>query len=85
MRNADYAQASSAQPENPFYSMVGEQRLAIVSVFELESGQTLRQAPVAFKTWGTLNASGDNVMVICHALSGSADVADWWVTTGDLE
>lgn len=34
--------------------------------------------PVAYKTWGHLNTAGDNVMVICHALSGSADVADWW-------
>jgi homoserine O-acetyltransferase len=33
---------------------------------------------VAYKTWGKLNAAGDNVMVICHALTGSSDVEDWW-------
>lgn len=33
---------------------------------------------MAYKTWGSLNAAGDNAMVVCHALSGSADVADWW-------
>lgn len=33
---------------------------------------------MAYKTWGVLNANADNAMIICHALSGSADVADWW-------
>lgn len=33
---------------------------------------------MAYKTWGKLSPSGDNALVICHALSGSADVADWW-------
>ena len=46
--------------------------------YTLESGVTLYEVPVAYKTWGKLNNSRDNVMVICHALSGSADVADWW-------
>ncbi|KAI1148900.1 acetyl coenzyme A:deacetylcephalosporin C o-acetyltransferase [Nemania diffusa] len=46
--------------------------------FELESGQVLTDATVAFTIRGRLNASGTNVIVICHALSGSADCFDWW-------
>ncbi|KAA8892634.1 homoserine-O-transacetylase [Sphaerosporella brunnea] len=67
-----------SQPENPFFSLISGQRIAIVPEFTLESGDVLSKVPVAYKTWGRLNDAADNVMVICHALSGSADVADWW-------
>ncbi|CAG8839374.1 32613_t:CDS:2, partial [Racocetra persica] len=66
------------QPENRFSSLVHDQHIVIVPEFTLESGYTLHRVPVAYKTWGKLNANRDNVMVICHALSGSADVQDWW-------
>lgn len=50
----------------------------IIPSFKLESGVTLYNVPVAYTTRGTLSPKGDNALVICHALSGSADVADWW-------
>ncbi|THV06679.1 homoserine O-acetyltransferase [Dendrothele bispora CBS 962.96] len=49
-----------------------------VPSFTLECGAELHNVPVAYKTWGTLNATKDNVMIICHAFTGSADVTDWW-------
>ncbi|TPX54997.1 hypothetical protein SeMB42_g00026 [Synchytrium endobioticum] len=66
------------QPENPFISLVNNQNIAILPDLTLENGTELHQVPIAYKTWGKLNASADNAMVICHALSGSADVEDWW-------
>jgi homoserine O-acetyltransferase len=50
----------------------------VIPQFTLESGVVLHNAPVAYKTFGKLSPAGDNCMVICHALTGSADVADWW-------
>jgi len=46
--------------------------------FALDDGTLLREVPVAYQTWGTLNAAGDNAVVVCHALTGDPDVADWW-------
>ncbi|KAI0059897.1 homoserine O-acetyltransferase [Artomyces pyxidatus] len=54
-----------------------DQSIHIVPSFELECGALLRDVPVAYKTWGTLNPRRDNVMIICHAFTGSADVEDW--------
>lgn len=54
-----------------------DQSIHLVPSFELECGRVLRDVPVAYKTWGSLNESRDNVMIICHAFTGSADVEDW--------
>ncbi|KAI3331570.1 homoserine O-acetyltransferase [Xylariaceae sp. AK1471] len=66
------------QPENPFASLIPDQQIAIIPSFTLESGVTLHNVPLAYTTRGKLSAIADNVMVICHALTGSADVSDWW-------
>ena len=63
---------------NPYESLVNNQNHALVDSFTLESGQQLKSVPVAYKTWGKLNEKGDNVLVLCHALSGSSDAEDWW-------
>jgi len=53
----------------------------IIQRFTLESGISLKNAPVRYNMWGQLNATKDNVMVVCHALTGNARLDTWW---GDL-
>ena len=67
---------SSSSHVNPYADLI-TQETAVIPHFTLESGVELTQVPVAYKTWGRLNAGHDNCLVICHALTGSADVEDW--------
>lgn len=69
---------TNQQPENPFAALIPDQSIAIIPEFTLESGVTLYNVPLAYTTRGKLSPNGDNAMVICHALTGSADVSDWW-------
>jgi homoserine O-acetyltransferase len=46
--------------------------------FSLESGARLRAVRVAYRSWGRLDEHGANVVLVCHALTGSADVDRWW-------
>lgn len=62
----------------PSLTQLIDQQVLIVPEFSLECGTKLTQVPVAYKTWGKLNEARDNVMIICHAFTGSADVEDWW-------
>lgn len=47
--------------------------------FELESGAVLRDVRQAYHLDGTIAPARDNVVLVLHALTGSADaVGDWW-------
>jgi homoserine O-acetyltransferase len=61
---------------NEYQNFVADQKLALLDSFKLESGEKLEDVIVAYKTWGKLNC--DNCLVVCHALSGSSDIEDWW-------
>lgn len=58
---------------NQYYTTIDE--------FTLESEEVLTKATVAFTIQGQLNVCS-NVILVCHALSGSADVMDWWSGLG---
>lgn len=46
--------------------------------FGLECGSTLPELTIAYTTYGSLNANGDNVVWVFHALTANADPSDWW-------
>ncbi len=46
--------------------------------FRLEGGGELQPVSVRYAVYGEPRDDGDNVILVCHALSGSAKVADWW-------
>lgn len=49
--------------------------------FPLERGGELPALEIAYHTYGELNAAGDNVLWVCHALTANSEVADWWPHT----
>ncbi|NTV99311.1 MAG: homoserine O-acetyltransferase [Chlorobiaceae bacterium] len=46
--------------------------------YHCELGGSLPSLRVAYRTWGSLNEQKNNVILICHALTGSADADAWW-------
>ncbi|MFN7945907.1 MAG: homoserine O-acetyltransferase [Blastocatellia bacterium] len=46
--------------------------------FRLSSGLELPQAKLHYAIYGQLSERRDNAILVCHALSGSARVFDWW-------
>ena len=46
--------------------------------FALESGEVLPRFNLVYGIAGTLNAAADNVVWICHALTGNANPYEWW-------
>jgi homoserine O-acetyltransferase len=45
--------------------------------FALEAGGSIAPIDLEYETYGTLNAARDNLVLVCHALSGDAHVAGW--------
>lgn len=67
-----------AGPTSPLATGL-KQRYLVVPKFRLENGVELSNVPIAFQTWGQLNpATKANVILVCHPISGNADVSEWW-------
>ncbi len=46
--------------------------------FKTETGTIFPAIDIAYDTWGKLNATADNVIWVCHALTANSDVESWW-------
>jgi homoserine O-acetyltransferase len=54
---------------------VDTQYLELPEPVQLDCGRQLHPVRVAYETYGTLSARRDNVILVCHALSGDAHAA----------
>jgi homoserine O-acetyltransferase len=55
-----------------------EADFTIAAPFELERGGQLPSVTLHYAVYGDLERNRDRAVLVCHALSGSARVADWW-------
>jgi homoserine O-acetyltransferase len=46
--------------------------------FVTEGGATIPDPTIAYQTWGTLNNAKDNVILVCHALTGNTAIDEWF-------
>jgi homoserine O-acetyltransferase len=44
---------------------------------QLDCGRSLAEVDIAYETYGDLSTERDNVILVCHALSGDAHAAGW--------
>ncbi len=54
------------------------QFLDVPDPLPLENGAVLHGVRIAYRTWGDIANAADHAILICHALTGSADVEAWW-------
>ena len=66
----------------------GNRQFASIGAFTFERGEQLPNVRIAYETFGTLNATGTNAILVLHALTGDSHVvgapgpghptAGWW-------
>lgn len=54
-----------------------ETRRVLGDGLDLDCGRRLTSVTVAYQRYGAMNAARDNVILVCHALSGGANAAGW--------
>lgn len=47
-------------------------------IFYTESGDRIKNLELSYYSYGKLNATKNNVVWVCHALTANANVFDWW-------
>jgi len=71
--------ATSTEPRTigtPQWSVVDE--VVTLGSLTLEGGETLESVRVRYRLEGTVSATRDNVVLVVHALTGTAEASAWW-------
>src|SRR5436190_3858659 len=66
---------SARQPAAGSVGTVDTQFLQLAKPLRLDCGKELHPIQIAYETYGTLSPARDNVILVCHALSGDAHAA----------
>jgi homoserine O-acetyltransferase/O-succinyltransferase len=66
---------SASKPAAGSVGTVETQFLELPHPLVLDCGRTLHPVRIAYETYGTLSPARDNVLLVCHALSGDAHAA----------
>jgi homoserine O-acetyltransferase len=69
-------------------SVIPTWRIETLDSFELQDGSILAPVTLAYEAWGRLAPTGDNAVLLCHALTGNSHACDpdqpddpragWW-------
>ena len=82
--DVDLPPAADATPRHLAAGDVGlvqPQDFVFSRPFAFKNGQTLPGFTLRYETYGTLNATRDNAVLICHAISGDHHCAGWHAPT----
>ncbi|VEU36873.1 unnamed protein product [Pseudo-nitzschia multistriata] len=79
-RSSSLQQLSQREEEmkDEYGEMTDEGETFTKNDFILENGTVLPKAELRYQTYGELNETKDNVIVVCHALTGNASLHSWW-------
>jgi homoserine O-acetyltransferase len=66
---------SASKPAAGSVGTIETQFLDLPAPLKLDCGRTLHPVRIAYETYGTLSPARDNVILVCHALSGDAHAA----------
>jgi homoserine O-acetyltransferase len=65
------------QTEEGSVGVVSTEYVDLPEPLSLDCGKTLHPVRIAYETYGKLTTEKDNVILVCHALSGDAHAAGW--------
>ena len=71
-------QSQQEEMKDEYGEMTADGESYIEKGFVLENSAILPEAELRYQTYGQLNDAKDNVIVVCHALTGNASLHSWW-------
>jgi homoserine O-acetyltransferase len=74
------ANMTRPEAEEGSVGVVATEHVDLPEPLALDCGRTLHPVRIAYETYGTLTREKDNVVLVCHALSGDAHAAGWSAT-----